>query len=338
MDGMSSEIAEIVDYVSSDDAEELVQRVLRHDLPPVLDDLVADYVTLEGARDRFMWQWVHDLAPKNTLPCVDPAHRDKVATDKTLTILYVTLLDDALEKRRDPVTFEEAAKLPFDHRAVDWEREGLDVAYLEFARRVWETLRERLEAAPAYEDYARLFRYDLRQAINAIEYTNLVIDRPELATLNDLELYESHNMVMYAYLDIDLMHADPSYAEELPALRRAVWPAQQMARIGNWLSTWERELHEGDYSSGIVIYALQHDVISAGDLEAISEGDEDAIESVVDRIHGNGIEEIFLSRWDAHLDELVAIDEHEVHAMDLGPFIDGLKVVLRYHLASRGLK
>ena len=335
---MSSEIAEIVDAASSTDGAELMQRVLQHELPPVLDDLVEEYVTLEGARDRFMWQWVHDLAPQNTLPCVAPEYEDKVATDKTLTILYVTLLDDVLEKRRDPVTFEEAAKLPFDHQAVDWDRDGLDVDYLEFTQQVWETLLARLESAPEYAAYSRLFRYDLRQAVNAIEYTNLVIDRPDLATVQDLELYESHNMVMYAYLDTDLMHSDPSYAEELPALRRALWPAQQMARIGNWLSTWERELLEGDYSSGIVVYALQHDIVTPAELEAVRAGEDGAFEEVVDRIHRNGIEEVFLSRWDGHQAELTAINEHEVHGMDLTPFIDGLKVVLRYPLASRGLK
>lgn len=335
---MSSDIAEIVDFASSDDGAELMQRVLEHELPPVMDELVEDYLTLEGARNRFMWQWVHDLAPQNTLPSVDPDHVDKVATDKTLTILYITLLDDVLEKRRDWVTFEEAAKLPFEHRPVDWEREGLDVPYVAFARRVWRILEDRLREAPEYEAYARLFRYDLKQALNAIEYTNLVIDRPDLATMQDLELYESHNMVMFAYLDIDLMHSPPGYGEELATLRRAVWTAQQMARIGNWLSTWERELQEGDYSSGILVYALQHDVISTDDLAAVQDGEEGAFDEVVHRIQSYGIEELFLSRWDAHQGELVGINEHELHSMDLTPFIDGLEVVLQYHLASRGLK
>lgn len=335
---MSSELAEMVDFASSDDGEELMQRVHQHELPPVLDELVDEYVTLEGARNRFMWQWVHDLAPQNTLPSVPAEHWDKVATDKTITILFVTLLDDVLEKRRDRVTFEEAAKLPFAHQVVDRDRPGLDVDYLDFTRRVWETLVERLEAAPEFAAYERLFRYDLRQAINAIEYTNLVIDSPELATVQDLELYESHNMVMYAYLGIDLMHSDPAYATDLSSLRRALWPAQQMARIGNWLSTWERELGEGDYSSGVIVYALQHGIITLADLAAIRHSENGTYDDVVEQIQHTGVEEVFLARWRAHRDELVALNEHEVRGMDLMPFIDGLETVLRYHLASRGLK
>ncbi len=335
---MSSEITEIVDFAASPSGRELMRRVHEHELPPVLEELVAEYVTLDGARDRFMWQWVHQLAPQNTLPPVEPEFRDKVAIDKTLTILYVTLLDDVLEKRRDRATFEEAAKVPFPHRNVHWERPGLDIGYVEFTMRVWQTLQGRLEEAPAYDEYARLFEYDLRQAINAIEYTHLVIDRPDLATMHDLELYESHNMVMFGYLDIDLMHARRSLVGELPALRRAIWTAQQMARIGNWLSTWERELHEGDYSSGIVVHALQNDVISRDDIAAVERGEEGAAAELIQRIQDEGIEEQFLSRWDVHHDELVEVDRRELDSMDLGPFIDGLKTVLRYHLASRGLK
>ena len=335
---MGSDIAKIVESASAASGQELMQRVRQHELPPELDELVDDYVTLEGARDRFMWQWVHQLAPENTLPSVDASYMDKVPTDKTLTILLITLLDDVLEKRRDRVTFEEAAKVPFPGRAIDWDRAGLDVEYVEFTGRVWRLLHDRLQDAPEYAEWIRLFRYDLKQAINAIEYTNLVIDRPDLATMHDLELYESHNMVMYAYLDIDLMHSSRDYAEELPVLRRAMWSAQQMARIGNWLSTWERELHEGDFSSGILVYAMRNGVISPAELQAVGDGDEATLEAVIDRIQSHGIEELFLSRWDVHQAELQAINRHELQSMDLEPFIDGLKVVLRYHLASRGLK
>jgi len=334
---MSTDIADIVEFAASDGGAELMQDVLRHELPPVLESLIDEYVTLDGARDRFMWQWVHRLAPQNTLPSVESASREKVATDKTLVILYITLLDDVLERRRDWATFEEAAKLPFPHRRVDWNRPGVDIGYVEFAMRVWQTIEARLESAPGYDDYAPLLVFDLKQAVNAIEYTNLAIDRPDLSTMHDLESYESHNMVMYAYLDVDLMHSPPAYKADLEALRRAVWPAQQMARIGNWLSTWERELREGDYSSGILVFALRNGVVTPADLEAVAAGDEAAYEAVVERVADSGIEAHFMSRWDAHLEALRAIDG-EVPSMDLTPFIDGLKVVLQYHLASRGLK
>lgn len=335
---MSSRIDEIVQSASSNDGEQLIAQILRHQLPPVLDELVDDYVTLEGARDRFMWKWVHALAPENTLPCVSHEYRDAVPIDKTLTILFITLLDDALEKSRAHATFEEAAKIPFPDRVVDTDRAGVDASYVAFAQRVWDTLDNRLSQAPEYDRYLDLLRFDIDQAINAIRYTSLVIDQPGLATLHDLHTYESHNMVMFAYADIDLMHAPRSAAGDLPILRRGIWHAQQMTRIGNWVSTWERELREGDYSSGVVVYALQNGIVTETELAAIQDPDAEATYAeIVDRIHEYGVEQVFLDLWDDHYDILVDLD-YSIESMDLTPFIAGLKEVLRYHLASKGLK
>ena len=335
---METTVEDLATFADSPDADRLLAEVRDHDLPPVLDELVEASQAFEWTRDRFMWQWVHRLAPANTLPCVDEAYRDAVPTDKTIAILFVTLLDDVLEKRRDRATFGEASKLPFEHRRVDWDREGLDREYVEFAERVWETLVRRIERAPRYEEYLRLFLYDVKQAINAIDYSEFVIEHPSLATLHDLELYQSHNMVMHAYADIDLMHSSVDLGSELSALREAVWCAQQMARIGNWVSTWERELAEGDYSSGILVCALEEEIVTAEELEALGpRPDEAALAELAGRIEDHDLERRFLRRWQGWRDELVAIDAG-LEAVDLGPFIEGLEEVLRFHLASRGLK
>lgn len=335
---MSSKVDDIVQFADSGAAKQLIARVDDHDLPPVLEDLVTEYVRFPWTRDRFIWKWCHELAPQNTLPFVEPEYVDRVPTDKTITILFITLLDDVLECERDHVTFQEAAKIPFENRPIDWDRDGLDTEYIEFTGRVWNTLIQRISQGPEYETYRRLLRYDVKQAINAIEYSSLVIDQPDLATLHDLELYESHNMVMYAYADIDLMHAPAEIGDELPTLRRAIWCAQQMARIGNWLSTWERELEEGDFSSGVLVYALQKGIITETDIGMLRTGaSQDYLEDLADRIRHHGVENVFLRRWDRWHDELLEIDR-QLETTDLRPFTDGLKEVLRYHLASKGLK
>lgn len=335
---MGSEVSEIARFADSPDAELLMAGVMEHDLPPVVDWLVDEYHRFEGARDRFMWKWVHELAPRNALPCVDEGYEDRVATDKTLTILFVTLLDDVLEKRRDYATFEEASKAPFPDRNADLSRPGVDAEYVRFTEQVWETLEDRLRRAPRFEEYLELLRFDLKQVVNAIEYSYLAILQPELTTLADLMRYESHNMAMFVYADIDLMHTTGAPELDLPTLREGVWFAQQMARIGNWVSTWERELAEGDFSSGVVAYALQEDIVDLEELRALEDdGSDAAIDGVADRIQDAGVEALFLDRWDEHYEDLLEVDE-DLEDIDLRPYADGLKEVLRYHLASKGLK
>lgn len=357
--------AQQIDHSLDDErVSALLSEVAEHQLPAVLDDVLSEYQSLPDSRPRFIWQWVHKLAPQNTLPCVDAANRERVLTDKTLIVLFVTLLDDVLEKRRDERTFEKMVEIPFDRRggrpnpdggfvedasvgssdrAVSDDEGGVHRGYVEFARRVWEVLIERLEQSQRYERYEDLFRYDLRQAINGIRYSDFVIRHPEFATFAELKRHEAHNMGMLGYADVDLMYSAHS-PDSLQLLRKAVEHAQQMARIGNWVSTWRREIHEGDYSSGVVVYALEHDIVAVEELRACDSATETAVDALAvtyqdltDRIDQAGVREALMNEWNANCQSLREVDA-ELASMDLTPYIEGTEEVFRYHLASTGLK
>jgi CheY-like chemotaxis protein len=316
--------------------EELLTDINDHTLPPDVRELIDDYQGLRASRPPFMWKWVHRLAPRNTLPCVADAHREAVLDLKTITILFITLLDDILEKHDDRATFHEVARNLHRGQRPDPARPDVDRAYVEFSVRVWETLHDRLREAPRFDAYADLFRFDLKQSITAIEYSVLASAHPEFATVSDLERYESHNMGMFAYADIDLMHSRVAVGDEFATLRDAIWTGQLMARIGNWVSTWERELREGDFSAGPIVYAVEEGVISRGALDRV-ETDGDAADAVVERLEAHGVDREFLTRWERQYHRLRRYED-EFDSFDLGPFVAGTEEVLRYHLASTGLK
>lgn len=317
------------------DVETLLSEIVEHDLPPAVNTLVDEYQSIQDARPPFMWKWVHHLAPQNTLPVVADRFRDRVPIDKTLTILFVTLLDDRLEKRGDRTTFAELAKIPELGQGADPDRDGVNGEYVRFTQKVWETLIERIEDAPRYAEYLDLFRFDVKRAIMAIEYSDLTIRDPSLATMDDLERIESHNMVMFAYADIDLMHAEADHRSDLADIREIVWIAQQMARIGNWVSTWERELAEGDWSAGPLVHALNGGVVTQTELREAAT-DDHTRETVTERVREAGIEDEFLARWERRYYELQRRAEQS--PLDFEGYIDGTQEVLRYHLASTGLK
>lgn len=336
---MSEENFELAELTDQDRSRELLQEIENHILPPVIDDLIRDYHQFESARPQFMWKWVHKLAPENTLPCVDSTYTEKVPIDKTIAILFITLLDDLLEKEQDNTTFQVASHIPFEREKspiTETFHEEYNRDYVAFTQRVWDLLIERIQRSPDYDTYSELFRYDVKLANNAIEYSNFVTHHPELATTQELERYESHNMMMFAYADIDLMHTRNGVGDDFAKLREAIWHAQLMARIGNWLSTWERELTEGDYSAGIVVYALENGIISSDELKAL-DSDKRNVEEFIDRVHAKNVEEIFIERWYEQYSKLREIDS-ELHELDLTRFIKGTKEVFRYHLASKGLK
>lgn len=321
---------------SSTDASELLGRVEHHRLPDEAVALVDAYEATIDDRDAFLWRWAHHLFPEFRLSCVAPEYADEVRHAKLAGLMYVSVLDDVAEKHADRATFGEAAKIPFGHRTVNEEREGVDPEVLAFAAEVWDVLASTLDGSPRGDEFADVFRFDCEQVLNAIEYSYLANQHLEFVTRSELQRYETHNMMLFGFAGLDLVHSPAFDATELSTLRRVIQPAQRMVRIGNWTTTWERELFEGDFTSGIVAYALDHDLVSAAELREIR-GDADAVQQVVDRLRAENVEAVFFQQWEA---ELASARQFEgaIESVDVGAYLDGIETVMEYHLASKGLK
>lgn len=333
-----SEVWDIVDVASLDETWEEMRDLQDRPLPAEIRPIVDRYREMRGSRDVFIWKWVHALNPHFTFPIVPSVRADRVRNVKTISTLFVTLLDDILEKEHDVATFRQASKTPFPGRTVDPDRDGVDTEYIAFTGEVWDWIADRLADGHNFEDYVDFLRYDLKYTIGSIEYSHLVTRSPATMGIEEHVRREAHNMMMYPYLDIDLMFSTEIQPEHVSILRQAVHHAQRMARIGNWISTWRRELEEGDFSAGPIVYALNKGIISQSDLRRIDDGGSaELIESVTDKIEGAGIESYFLDRWQDHYEELVTL-RNEFPAVDLTPFVEGMCQVLRYHVASTGLK
>lgn len=318
--------------------EEILEAVRERELSSDVEAVVAEYETRIGDRDGFLWKWVHSVLDFIQLSSVDT--RPAAVTDtKTIMTLLVSLYDDLLEKHGDYRSFDRAFSIPFRNEAPDLEREGdrLNGAYLECIEEVWSEIDSRLRGAPRHDEFRRILEYDLRQVLDSIEYSVLVSDNPEMANLKESRIHECHNMTMFVYADIDLMYSKGFDRAELGTVRRAVWHGQQMARIGNWLSTWERELREGDYSSGVIVRSLEEHTIGTGDLERLDDGHVDHLDRLRGEIRDGCAEEQLTELWRQQKHELRQLDG-EIDSIDLGQLIDGLDLVFKFHLASQGLK
>ncbi len=64
-------------------------------------------------------------------------------------------------------------------------------------------------------------------------------------------------MCLYVYSDMDLMSCSKFNIRKTGMLREIIWEIQKSARIGNWLSTWKRELKENDFSSIVFAYYFE---------------------------------------------------------------------------------
>lgn len=312
------------------DNTELIDSVNRVTLPDPVDSFADEYAALFDDRDRFLWRWIYSLFPAFTLSSVAPSARQRVRTQKTILTMYVTVLDDIVDQHDDLRTLEEARRLVYAPDTVERERVGVTSDQFSFIETLWSEFQSGLTGAPRYSEFEEILEYDVRQTTNAMHYSALLNRNPRIANLDGARRYDAHNMVMFPYADVDLMVSPQFALEDFGAVRDLLWDLQELARIGNWLTTWRREVHEGDHTAGIVVEALQEGVITPNELR-------NAPSEVIGAIVRNGIEQRFRERWEQKYRDVTA-QEFEATSVDLDALVDGMETVFEYHQASEGHK
>ncbi|WP_241659116.1 hypothetical protein [Halorubrum salsamenti] len=312
------------------------------DLPPTVQTFAERYDRVLGERDVFLWKWIHNLFDEFTLSSVPAGAKEEVFESKTLLTILVTVLDDLAERNGERATFDVARRIPFrtastaDSAQSDSEptRDDVDAAVIDFLADLWTEIETSIAAAPRYDEFVDVFEYDFRQTCNAMEYSRLLNHNMSMANRTEAERYDAYNMTVFPYACIDLMHSPSFDRGELGALRSLLCELQQMARIGNWITTWERELAEGDVSSGVVVCALRRGVITP---EEVTGTDETDVERLVERIRTNGIESEFVREWEIR-NQTVRKRTAEIRSVDCEAVVDGIRTVMNHHLASEGSK
>ncbi len=313
--------------------ESTVEAIQSVDLPEPVLAVVDAYESAGGERDRFLWHWIYDLLPAFTLSSVPTTHDREVRILKTKLTVLVTLLDDIAETDGDVQTFEAIRRIVRGRGGVDGTA-GIDPQAVAFAAELWADIEASLRAAPRQEEFRPIFDYDLDQTMNAMEYARVVNENPTIATLPGARRYGSHNMVVFPYTDVDFMYSPSFDRADFGPTREVLWDLQTMARIGNWLTTWKREVHEGDISSGIVVYALKHGIVSPAELD---QSDPEVSEAVVERIERHRVPAMFEAEW-RDLHRHVSQQDYATASVDLDALVAGMETVMSHHLAGEGHK
>ncbi|WP_440764231.1 hypothetical protein [Natronorubrum sp. DTA7] len=304
-------------------------------LPKTVRPIADAYDERIADRDRSLWRWFYRATAEFGLSCVDTDHVRRTRSAKVLATMFITVVDDVAERYGDRATLAELLKVPFEHQHADPTRASVAGEYVRFQQEVWAALRALYDDGPRAGEFAALFRFDLRQALQSVDYSALLAQHPGLASERELWTYDAHNMMVLCFADIDLAHSSSFDSADLAAVREVVTRAQRMARVGNWIATWERELAEGDYSSGVVVRALESGVVSTDELRALeARPTGDAVEPIVAAIRESDIEGSFVDRWRREYDDAARFVD-AVESVDLRTYLEGFETIFRAQLANR---
>ncbi|MFQ5730855.1 MAG: hypothetical protein ACE5KM_02755 [Planctomycetaceae bacterium] len=316
---------------SDEDIQRAIAGVVEQAISPELRVWIKKYAEI-GNRDDFLWKWCRRGVEVTTLPCTDADLREDVCDTKVLGVMLDVLLDDVADEQRDPAFLEYLLQLLDGTPAEGSLQLSADQRrYAEATADVWSEIHARLHRYPRHAEYAAVLQFDYRQLFNTMRYSQLLNGDPALLNLTEHDLYLPHNMHMMVSASMDLMCSPAFNHAELGTLREAAWRAQYMGRIGNLVTTWEREIGQRDYTSGVFA-----SIVSAGDVAPaeIAAGDRSLIERAIrDGRH----ERRFLQRWRRCRDEILML-QPRVRSVDLGSLVSGLETLICLHLGSRGAK
>jgi hypothetical protein len=311
--------------------QEEIAYVLNKTLSPDLAYWTNEYSKV-GHRNTYLWKWCHQGVAVTTLSCVGPEYLDNVRDTKVIGVILDVLLDDIADRGGDDELLEALTGLTIDGpRPTFTGYPAAQRAYAEFAVAVWNEIVARAKRYPLFDRYAKALQYDYRQLFNVMRYSHLANAHIELLNLAEHDLYTPHNMHMIISSTLDLMCSPGFDRNEWGKVRDAAWHAQCMGRIGNLTTTWERELGDADYSSGVYASALNSGDLSIDELRS---GDRERIKRAI----VEGRHEIrFLEQWQEHRRYLLSRAPH-VRSCDLAALVTGLERLICLHLGSRGYK
>jgi len=168
--------------------------------------------------------------------------------------------------------------------------------------------------------------------LNAIKYACLVNENPYLINGTEYWIYLSHNMQAIIDLDFDLMCLPEFNLKKLGTFRKIAWEAQNMARIGNWITTWKREIKENDFTSGVFAYGVDKGIINP---ELLAKGKN--IKQIIKQIEESDVESYFLKEWMKSYKKIKNLGP-QIESMKIEIFLNGLEKLLFLHLISQGYK
>lgn len=327
-------IEKILKKLTPERIKKEVEAIKKVKLPPELQKWVKEYEKV-GERDRFFWKWLYQANQLIVLPETAKKYRESLRETKTLFNMFLALLDDIADKTRNKKLLHELVKIPFDSNYIRVSYlSQKERNYLKFTKKLWAQIDKTIKTYPKHKDLKEIFEYDVRQMLNAMNYANLVNQDPYLINETEYWIYLSHNMQAIINLMMDLMCSLKFNLKKLGLFREIAWESQKMARVGNWISTWERELMDKDFTSGVFAYAIQKGIISSKDLTQNRK-----TSSVMLRVKQFNVrlKKTLFKKWEKSYKKIGRLGK-EIGLRNVKFFQRGLEKLLFMHLSSRGYK
>jgi len=249
-------------------ASALVKAIKSLELCPSLQSLIDQFDMLRehhpiyAHRPFYMWQWMqagYQLTSLN-LPDADFLRSNSV---KCRIGFLTVLLDDICDLGRDRTDFDQCVL------ALKGHINQYDMGLYQLIADTSSAFHGALTQAPNYALLKPALEEAYQKWIDTFEYSLLIQEeafRLEQTWERHLENI-SHSGTVYLGGVIDLLFAPNLLAHQASAVAAVSLRTQKLIQIANWITSWKRELAQGDLTSGVFSMALENHWIDWDDLK-----------------------------------------------------------------------
>jgi len=215
---------------------------------------------------------------------------------------------------------------------VDLDIGGQDKKMVELLSHTIADSTRLLKESGKWPEYREMFVYDLTQVYNSFHYSYLLNSMPYIGNYLENIRFGAYNMMFFVFADIDILFSPELKKNELAHLREMVLLGQEMARLSNWIGTWERELTELDMTSGILSLAFCRQIVKWEDMLSSSNRKKTGKEKII----AADLENELKQEWETIRLNLLT-KAPPLTSVSVPQYVDGLEMVMIAHLASKGI-
>lgn len=321
-------IEQILHKITPEIRERELKKIQNVKLPKNLQRWVDEYKKAGGGRDDLTWKLFKIIINERNYLIIKKKYRKSFNYVHFLFAMFVVSLDDIVDCNKDKDLFKKAYDiLFFDKREIpNFKKENR--MYLIFILKLWHEINNTIKSYPNYQKYFDLFEYDVKQIFNSFEYDFVVNNKLYLTNKLECWLYSPQTMQFVFNDDIYLMCTKNCDEKEITKLRELFWFAKKMARIGNWVYTWKKELMKNDYSSGVFAYAISFGCINTKELY------KNKYNNIARKIEENNIENILLCEWNENYSK-IRKQKKNIRIIQVDKLLINLKKLIFYENVIR---
>lgn len=329
-------IEKILKQLTPEWCKKEVELMGRTKLPHYFLKWLREYNKFNPPKDRnkYLWKWLYRTVKLGVLPIIDKKYKKSLPRMKILIILFVALLDDIPDRYnlQNKKLLNELLKVPFDATSIKFNQlNQKERGYVRFTIKVFRHIKSNLKKYPRYKEFRDIFEYDITQFLNTIRYSYLVNKNPCLMNKTEYWVYLCHNMQIMISVTVDLMCSSRFNIRELGIMREIVWEMQKMARVNNWITTWEREVKDRDFTSGVFPYAISSQNLNFEDILKMKRD-----KTLIKKIKKFNIEKMLLKEWERGYWKIERLGA-KMESINVKEILKISEILFFYHWCSRGL-